>query len=481
MLSYGGEIEMYVKGQAVDSLKKFHDYVVIYQSKLNNKLAEIEEQLSLKTIADTIKSEKDYNFILQNRDVLIKLDNSLDSKLKIIEFLVKNQATSAEQFKKVVDEVVNSNVINDFERTATDLLKLQNQIKLNLQQCDLIISAGNYDEDYYIKLLEMSGLSEEDKLNILSDKAFNAVVMQSQVNVDVEPESINDNYHTELDGNINVSSSMIEERYAKIMTPVNDMITKYYYLIEKQNSNQLKYKRQYISAIRDQSGEIDYRALSSIEDRLILIILEMIENKQLIDQEIKKIVNHSISKEDEELINMFLDTLESDLQASLESSKQLELDKQEENNVNSSKILFLLNEQGQPYTNLREINFETSKRIKSLIEKLEKGMHDYERGIKHTKVLTDNSIDDIYVNRSSNISCAYMRLTKDIVLLIAIDDSASIYDLSKSICCKQRQIINKYRNLSETELFALIQAQGNIVDDIYDRLAGKGDVKNNAK
>ena len=70
-----------------------------------------------------------------------------------------------------------------------------------------------------------------------------------------------------------------------------------------------------------------------------------------------------------------------------------------------------------------------------------------------------------------------MRLTKDIVLLIAIDNFTSIYELSKTICSRQRKMVEKYHNLSETELIDLIQTQS----DIYDRLLGKGDVKNNVK
>ena len=126
---------MYVKGQAIEALQRFRDYVTEYQSKLNNKLIEIEQQLSFKVIIDTIKREKDYVFILKNKDVLVRIDNSLDSKLKIIDFFVKNNATSAEQFMNVVNEVINSPVINEFERTIADLSQLQNQIKLNLEQC----------------------------------------------------------------------------------------------------------------------------------------------------------------------------------------------------------------------------------------------------------------------------------------------------------------------------------------------------------
>lgn len=468
---------MYVKGQAIEALQRFRDYVTEYQSKLNNKLIEIEQQLSFKVIIDTIKREKDYVFILKNRDVLVRIDNSLDSKLKIIDFFVKNNATSAEQFMNVVNEVINSPVINEFERTIADLSQLQNQIKLNLEQCSLILNNDRYDEEYYIKLLEMSDLSEEDKLNILSDQAFNAVMIQSHDNVIDESKEVNNKSDSEKSDVDSVSSLKIEKRYTKIIADVNDMIGKYYYLIEKQNSNQLKYKKQYMSAIREQSTPIDYDNLSSIQDRLILIILEMIENKQLIEQEMKKIVNHEVSREDEELINLFLDTLEDNLKVSAETSRQFELDKQEENNVGASKVLFLLDDKNQPYINIKDVNFEINKRIKSLIENLEKGLHDYERGIKHSKIMTDNKDDNIYVNRSSTVACSYMRLTKDIVLLIAIDNFTSIYELSKTICSRQRQMVEKYRNLSETELIDLIQTQS----DIYDRLLGKGDVKNNVK
>ena len=346
---------MYVKGQAIEALQRFRDYVTEYQSKLNNKLIEIEQQLSFKVIIDTIKREKDYVFILKNKDVLVRIDNSLDSKLKIIDFFVKNNATSAEQFMNVVNEVINSPVINEFERTIADLSQLQNQIKLNLEQCSLILNNDRYDEEYYIKLLEMSDLSEEDKLNILSDQAFNAVMIQSHDNVIDESKEVNNKSDSKKSDVDSVSSLKIEKRYTKIIADVNDMIGKYYYLIEKQNSNQLKYKKQYMSAIREQSTPIDYDNLSSIQDRLILIILEMIENKQLIEQEMKKIVNHEVSREDEELINLFLDTLEDNLKVSAETSRQFELDKQEENNVGASKVLFLLDDKNQPYINIKDV------------------------------------------------------------------------------------------------------------------------------
>lgn len=468
---------MYIKGQAKDALKKFHNYVTEYYENLKNQQTKVEEQLYIKGVINDIKTKKDYDLILKNRDVLIKLDNSLEGKFKIIEFLVKNNATSAEQFKMVMDEIINSIIIDVFDNNYSRLLILQEQIKRNLEQCDLIINDAGYDYDYYVKLLEVSGLSEKDKLDILSEHAFRTIAIESQITSNVESQLSNNQVVDDTEKKTNISSYKVEDRYEKVIVLVNEMITKYYTLIEKQNSNQLKYKRQYISAIRDKNGQIDYSVLSSVEERLSLIMLEMIENKQLIEQEIKEIIDHVITKEDEDVINLFIDTLEHNLQLFQETAKQFELDNHEQNNVEPSKILFLLDEQGNPYIGAKEENFETGKRIKALIEKLEKGIYDYERGIKHSKILTDNKSDNIYVNRSSNMACSYVRLTNDIVLVLAINDFRVIYDLSKSICSKNRKAITSYLNFTETELEDLIQSQSNIINNIYENLSVRGDAK----
>lgn len=468
---------MYVQGQAENALKKFRDYVIKYQAYLKNQQIKVEEDLYIRQVIDDIKTKKDYNLILKNQDMLIKRDNSLDSKFKIIGFLVKNNATNAEQFKIVMDEIINSIIIDVFDNNSSQLLILQEQIKHNLEQCDLIINEAGYDYDYYAKLLEVSGLSEKEKLDILSEHAFRTIAIESQITSNVESQLSNNQVVDDTEKKINISSYKVEERYEKVITLVNDMIAKYYYLIEKQNSNQLKYKRQYISAIRDKNGQIDYSVLSSVEERLSLIMLEMIENKQLIEQEIKEIIDHVITKEDEEVINLFIDTLEHNLQLFQETAKQFELDNREKNNAEPSKILFLLDEQGNPYIEAKEGDAETNKRIKVLIEKLENGSHDYERGIKHSKILTDNKSDKIYVNRSSNMACSYMRLTSDIVLVLAVNELKTIYDLSSTICSKNREVINSYLGLSETELEKLIQTQDNVVNNIYEILSMRGDAK----
>lgn len=468
---------MYVKGQASNALKKFYNYVTEYQKNLKNQQIKVEEQLYIRRVINDIKTKKDYDLILKNQDALIKFDNSLESKFKIIGFLVKNNATNAEQFKIVMDDILNSIIMSAFDNHTSMLLISQKQINSNLEQCNLIINDAGYDYDYYVKLLDVSGLSEKEKLDILSEHAFRTISIESQITSNVESQLSNDQAVDNIEKSDNVSSDKVEDRFEQVMTVVNDMITKYYYLIEKQNSNQLNYKKQYINAMRDQSGQVDFSVLESIEERLTLIMLEMIENKQLIEKEIQEIVNHEITKEDEDVINLFIDALEHNLQLFQETAKQFELDNCEENNVEPSKILFLLDEQGNPYIEAKEGNLESGKRIKSLIEKLEKGSHDYERGIKHSKILTDNKNDNIYVNRSSNMACSYMRLTKDIVLVLAINDFKVIYDLSKALCSKNRKVINSYFSLSENELEKLIQAQDNMVNNIYESLSVKGDAK----
>lgn len=468
---------MYIKGQAENTLKKFHNYITEYHENLKNQQIKVEEQLYIKKVINEIKTKKDYDLILKNQDMLIKFDNSLESKLKIIEFLVKNDATNAEQFKMVMDEIISSIIIDVFDNNYSQLLILQDQINRNLEQCDLIINDADYDYAYYVKLLEVSGLSEKEKLDILSEHALRTIAIESQITSNVESQLSNNQSVDDTEKKINISSYKVEERYEQVITLVNDMIAKYYYLIEKQNSNQLKYKKQYISAIRDQNGQIDYSVLASVEERLNLIMLEMIDNKQVIEQEIKEIVDHVITKEDEDVINLFIDTLEHNLHIFQETAKQFELDNHEQNNVEPSKILFLLDEQGNPYIGAKEENFETGKRIKALIEKLEKGIYDYERGIKHSKILMDNKSDNIYVNRSSNMACSYMRLTSDIVLVLAINDFRVIYDLSKSIYSKNRKAITSYLNFTEDELESLIQAQDNVINNIYENMSMKGDAK----
>lgn len=470
---------MYSVSKVDTAVKKFNNYVEIYIEALNTRLSEIKEQLEIKNYIDQIKQGNN-DLILEISDRLIKLDNTLEPKLKIVKFLIDNKATNAEQFNKAFSSIMNSDLISNFDNNHNDLIDSKRKIELNIEQCNFILNGSDYNFDYYIKLLEQSGLIEQEKIDVLSNEALKTVEYQVKTDKQTVDEQVVNNNSDEV-GNINrqvVSSVELEKRYNDVMNKADAVISSNYYLLEKNNSNQLSYKKQFLDILYSNNQSILDEQFICYDELLTLVVLDLINDKKYIETEMKKIDNHETTLDNIEAIELLLSDIEVKVQRAYEVSDSLNKDVKEEVNPNASNVLFLLDNEGNPNIEFIQFDKETKKKCLSLIEKLENGMFDAGKGIKHSKLQTDNIIKyDVYINKNARVCCSYVRLKDDTVLIVALADLKQIYDLSNHICKKHNNVIEKYINMSKEDIEKCIIEQEPLTISFKESLAVKGDVK----
>ena len=138
-------------------------------------------------------------------------------------------------------------------------------------------------------------------------------------------------------------------------------------------------------------------------------------------------------------------------------------------------IYFLLDENNNPFFQLDKFNKEDKKRCKSLIEKFEKSIHDYEKGKHHTKLQSRRNLFDIYVNKSSNMCVSYIRAKDNQVLVITFAHLNDIFDESNSIAQNYDNLIESTLSNIENKNTNFINHQQEFFEQFKTNVEVKGD------
>ena len=425
---------MYNYESIEQSYDKFMSYIRKEIILTELKIEDINSKIS--NIVFVIKCGQDLNAkkILDNKSTILKIYPELEMNINILEFFSQNNALQTEQ---AIEQLVK--IKDFFEKTNNnreDLFLLNNQLDIlntKLSKLNNVLKYGITSKNSE-SLIDSSNLTDKEKLDIYTKLALDSI---SKNNVK-ETTTIKKSYEELID------------KYNKQKQKVNAILKNYYYLIEKKDPNYLKYAKELMEY--NKANNVDKSDYNYTEEELIIELLELIDTRDIIEEIIK-------NNGDIEDLDINTEILEESIKKIDTLSNNYEMEKEEKDSPSPSNIFILL-DNSLPVFDIDNLEKTNKLKVKSLLEKLEKGIHDYTKGLKHTKLQTGNYKDyPVFINKSSDIACAYIRIDSSRVLLLNIDNNLDIFDSTN-------QILNKYSTNIKLQIEKILNNDMTLISDM---------------
>lgn len=414
--------------------------------------------------------------LLENQKTLLLLFPQLISNLQIIKFFWENNALEIEQVTIALNNILTDERVKDCfsnkEKYQLQAKKLESEIK-ELDEKSLSAKAS-----FILK----ANITDEEKISILKELAYesckNATTkeeakLQTQ---DKESKEIETLFSEEATVNVNEEElKKLKEEYLKIKDSIESIISKYYYLIKGKDEKYINYNREMAKAIKAQESkdnlnlstlgidEFQYKDIS-----MTVLLLDMLETKQELELQLN---NTNTTLED---INDYFNILKEDYNKAIALDSILTEEKIEEEKT-TNEIYFLLDESNSPLFDMDKFSKDDKKRCQALIEKFEKGVHDHEKGKKHTKFKSNYKKNNIYINRSSNMCVSYIRTKDNKVLILTFADFKEVFDNTEPIALNFDYLIDETLANIKNNNVTFLETQKEFVEYFKEQIKTKGD------
>lgn len=372
------------------------------------------------------------------------LSSEVRDAIRKLEFLQRHNITSAPQYVDAKGK------IDGCEETKTAPKRIQ-QINVRVENAQRKIEinekaiSGEADSVQLGVAIKSIGLSPADQIEVLKFLIHEECQKESTKKSQIADKQMEDRSTAvaELKDEINAT---IEE--------LSKFISDNYHYIDGQSREQLRLKSMVAFAMQDDKGEVDVTQIKDAKEYLQVLLISLFDEKANLTDTVNEELANSSSDEELALIRGINDDVKKKLGLGYELVTAVEETNKEKEEAEPSNIVILNDAEGKPVVDIESFEGNVWKSVDYIVKKLEKGQYDYAKGLKHSRLLTDDSRikDTIYVNRKDGIACSYIRLTDDMVLVLACDSVRNIYDKSKRTYIENKDTIEDMVNLARNDI-----------------------------
>ena len=415
---------MYVDSLAIMSIDKFKKFILDYQDTINTQLKTLEEKMKRETKLLELSETRDVQALLNAKPIFLSINPALESKFKTIEFFVSNDAKNAEQVLIALDYILSS-CRSHIENNQNDNF-LRTQYEEVVGRCEKILTDDFSDLDFLQKILSVSNLTEEERISVLAKLAYDSCGFSKRKEETVTPivEEFDSAAYEEI-------CQLRDKVYYGLRQRANEVINRNYVeFIKCKSKEELNYAKAIVSSIDKEEMSIeDVTNFNYVREKMTVMLFALINEKDELDGILEEF-SLKVSKDDIELFSAALKDYEKMILAVIEAEKEIEKENQVvDASKNPSNVYFLVDEDGNLLFNLDDFHNDDKKRIALLLEKTQKGILDYDKGLKHTIIQSPHKMNNIVeVNKYSNFGCIYIRITRNKILVLSIGDIKDIYD-----------------------------------------------------
>lgn len=458
---------MYVDSLAILAIEKFKKFILDYQDTINTQLLNLEEKIKRESKLLELRETRDVQALLNAKPFFLSINPALESKFKTIEFFVSNDAKNAEQVITSLDYILESC------RTHIENNQNDNYLKMQyleaIEKCDRILKDDFSDLDFVQKILSVSTLTDDEKLNVLAKLAFDSCSLTKEKEESNTP-IIND----EFDEVVYLKICELRDKvYLELKQKANDVINRNYAeYIQCKSDEDLNYARAIVSSIDKKELSIEEVSnFNYVREKLTILLFTLINEKEEIDR-LLEIFSSKVKEDDVELLEEALKDFEKMISSIIEAENDLSKENQViADSKNSSNIYFLLDKGGKLLFDVDEFHNDDKKRISVLLDKTQKGILDYDKGFKHTIVQSPHKMNNlIEVNKYSNFACIYIRFAKDKILILSVGEVKDIYDEGIYIDSHYEDRIEELKQLLINDDVDEMKNQINILEYLNEKL-----------
>lgn len=427
----------------------FYDYIEKQIQSMQDKLKNVDQNSKLRKIYKDLESRNYLKFV-EYYGVLSKVSSSLKDNLDVIDFLVKNNITSAPQMEEAIDKVLS-------DKTLLRLISNHESKEFleGMLQKLISIKDGTCDFETLKNALLDSNLSEECIIGILTHEA--------EKSTEVEHKKL-----PSLDEN-NQENNEIISNCRSIIKKINKLTHDYYHVVKSKPNNIIDMYRKTISlTAMDKINDI-------YQEKDVLVCMHVLH---LIDLKNEALDLLDAKPIDYSLIELCIEELTYSYEEAMKAIAEYE--KQNIESMPQEASLYFLTESGETLFNIDGFNEEEKKNIVSILKDLEAGLFDYERNKGNHTIVRQSIRKDInvFVNRKRNMTVSYIRinseeLNESKVLVLSIADIRKIFDLSQSILRNNGKDIDENVSKIKENDSEYISKEEELRDEILSKLSVK--------
>ena len=443
---------MYRVEDISDITKKFGDYIASYISELESKLEKVSNTKFYEDLKNILKTSTDLEDFLHIEKDILKINPSLKGIFDILNFYYENNASNAPQARKAIENLKNSDLQSKIDvllQNTEEKSKLEEEIK----KCKMILSNNITDWDYYFDLIKKSDLTDEEQIELLSKIAYESTLEKEKVTA-IEGEKEESKKEEPKKEYVSTEKMGVElERLRELNRKIDSYISKYSSLVNTKTPNQITMYKEVINALG--TNLYDEVGNYKVKEEAIILLTFRAQTLQTDISSVVSSLKSTYEKEDFDMLELYLDELSKieDLLSGLDS--EITEEEKEVNSNGTKNVIYLTDENNNPYFSYSNLQFEQKLSYKTLLEKISKGLFDYKKHKNGATVLGTKS-NRVYVNISGRYGCSYVILNDEYLLVLSLASYQNVYSESLKIESQEEKKIKELKQNPELAYDILI-------------------------
>lgn len=443
---------MYRVEDISDIIKKFGDYIASYISELESKLEKVSNTKFYEDLKNILKTSTDLEDFLHIEKDILKINPSLKGIFDILNFYYENNASNAPQARKAIENLKNSDLQSKIDvllQNTEEKSKLEEEIK----KCKMILANNITDWDYYFDLIKKSDLTDEEQIELLSKIAYESTLEKEKVTAK-EGEKDESKKEEPKKEYVSTEKMGVElERLRELNRKIDSYISKYSSLVNTKTPNQITMYKEVINALG--TNLYDEVGNYKVKEEAIILLTFRAQTLQADISSVVSSLKSTYEKEDFDMLELYLDELSKieDLLSGLDS--EITEEEKEVNSNGTKNVIYLTDENNNPYFSYSNLQFEQKLSYKTLLEKISKGLFDYKKHKNGATVLGTKS-NRVYVNISGRYGCSYVILNDEYLLVLSLASYQNVYSESLKIESQEEKKIKKLKQNPELAYYILI-------------------------
>ena len=443
---------MYRVEDISDITKKFGDYIASYISELESKLEKVSNTKFYEDLKNILKTSTDLEDFLHIEKDILKINPSLKGIFDILNFYYENNASNAPQARKAIENLKNSDLQSKIDvllQNTEEKSKLEEEIK----KCKMILANNITDWDYYFDLIKKSDLTDEEQIELLSKIAYESTLEKEKVTA-IEGEKEESKKEEPKKEYVSTEKMGVElERLRELNRKIDSYISKYSSLVNTKTPNQITMYKEVINALG--TNLYDEVGNYKVKEEAIILLTFRAQTLQVDISSVVSSLKSTYEKEDFDMLELYLDELSKieDLLSGLDS--EITEEEKEVNSNGTKNVIYLTDENNNPYFSYSNLQFEQKLSYKTLLEKISKGLFDYKKHKNGATVLGTKS-NRVYVNISGRYGCSYVILNDEYLLVLSLAPYQNVYSESLKIESQEEKKIKELKQNPELAYDILI-------------------------
>ncbi len=473
---------MYTNEKVKSSYDKFLNYLKKHIDELSAELDEYNKKHSYYEAISELKTNPTLETVLKSRKFLVSLNPEISKYFNVIDFFMSRGAKNAPQIEIALRSIMGINEIKSFTESAHSSLNVS-LIKEELDHYISLFNGINLDIDYLVSVLDKSGLSEKEQIDVLSKICFEGIP-EKKIKEKVEEEkskTTEENMDKAINGEKESSEEMISiesllERCTLMLPKINEIKNNYSYLIKNKNESQMKYST--AISLMYNTNQLSFEEVEKYSNELLMTsYLTILREKQDIDELISKSVDDMLPKSDYEFLELCVSELEHSIiqfnnlctvASENDKRKQEELQSEEEKNPDTRKLIFLVDSRGKCAVDFDKFRHNE---VETLFDKCRRGLwrKEYKLG--------PGCEFSVLMNNVSKTACSYITLSDDYNLVIDLSHISDAHDRAIDRASRNQDMITGFIHAKDSELENIYASQEVLRKDIetkYNVPTGEG-------